>query len=191
MTDTVRFESLRRRPPVGTQVDLGGHSPLQFKADETGREFAEVPAEKAALLDAIPEGYRRVDADGEPVKAPKSARKPAPAQPSATPAMIPAYTQTSNTDADLVTITDEDEDDGQDDAQHTGQDDDQDDDQSGAAPGLGAETGVTEGDEPVDPEALDDAALRVLFEKKVGRKPSPRAGRESMIDQIKQATPAT
>lgn len=181
MTDTVRFESLRRRPPVGTQVDLGGHSPLQFKADETGREFADVPADKAALLDAIPEGYRRVDADGEPVKAPKSARKPAPAQTRATPAMIPAYTQTSNTDADLVTINDEDED----------EDDGQDNDQTGAAPGLGAETGVTEGDEPVDLEALDDAALRALFEKKVQRKPSPRAGRESMIDQIKQATPAT
>lgn len=181
MTDTVRFESLRRRPPVGTQVDLGGHSPLQFKADETGREFADVPADKAALLDAIPEGYRRVDEDGEPVPAPKAARNTAPARVLPTPAMIPAYSQTSNTEDELVTITDDDD---QDDADHTGQDDDQ----TGAGAGLGAETGVTDGDEPVDLDQLDDDALRVLFEKKVGRKPSPRAGRANMIDQITQAT---
>lgn len=95
--------------------------------------------------------------------------------------MIPAYSQTSNTEDELVTITDDDD---QDDADHTGQDDDQ----TGAGAGLGAETGVTDGDEPVDLDQLDDDALRVLFEKKVGRKPSPRAGRANMIDQITQAT---
>jgi hypothetical protein len=36
-----------------------------------------------------------------------------------------------------------------------------------------------------DLEAADDAALRVIFEAEIGRKPSPRAGRDSMIDQIR------
>ena len=163
MTDTIRFESLRRRPPVGTQVHLGGHSPIWFKADETGREFANVPADKAHFLDAIPEGYRRVDENGEPLSAPKAARKRT-AAPAPEP-VTPAYAGTGNTDPDLVTVSDDDEDDGQ-----------------------GDDTSVTEGDEPVELEAMDDDALRALFEKKVGRKPSPRAARETLIDQIKQAT---
>lgn len=163
MTDTVRFESLRRRPPVGTQVDLGGHSPIRFKADEeTGREFADVPADKAHFLDAIPQAYRRVDENGEPLEAPKKARKPAAPAPAPE---APEYGATGNTDPDLVTVSD-DEDEGQD----------------------GDDTGVTEGDEPVELEAMSDDDLRALFEKAVGRKPSHRAARETLIDQIKQAT---
>ncbi|MGN7869550.1 hypothetical protein [Paracoccus sp. 22332] len=168
MTDTVRFESLRRRPPVGTQVDLGGHSPIRFKADEeTGREFADVPADKAHFLDAIPQAYRRVDENGEPLEAPKKARKPAAPAP-----VAPEYGATGNTDPDLVTVSDGDEGEGQDGAEGTD----------------GNDTGVTQGDEPVELEAMDDDALRALFEKKIGRKPSPRAARETLIDQIKQAT---
>ena len=166
MTDTVRFESLRRRPPAGTQVDLGGHSPIRFKADEeTGREFADVPADKAHFLDAIPQAYRRVDENGEPLEAPKKASKPAAPAPAP---VTPEYGATGNTDPDLVTVSDDDEGEGQDGTE-------------------GDDTGVTQGDEPVELEAMDDDALRALFEKKVGRKPSPRAQRETMIDQIKQA----
>ena len=167
MTDTVRFESLRRRPPVGTQVDLGGHSPIRFKADEeTGREFADVPADKAHFLDAIPQAYRRVDENGEPLEAPKKASKPAAQAPAP---VAPEYGATGNTDPDLVTVSD-------------------DDDEGTDTDGQGDDTSVTEGDEPVELEAMDDDALRALFEKKVGRKPSPRAARETLIDQIKQAT---
>lgn len=152
MTETIRFESLRRRPPVGTQVDLGGLSPIQFKADESGREFADVPADKAHFLDAIPEGYRRVDADGVPLVAAKKAAKSAkPAEPAPSDLSEPS-------DPDLVTLSDDDEDEG-----------------------------VTEGDAPVELDTMDDDALRALFEQKVGRKPSPRAARETLIAQIEQA----
>lgn len=150
MTDTVRFESLRCRPPVGTRVDLGGPLPIQFEADKWGREFADVPAAKAHVLDAIPEGYRRVDGNGEPLAAPKPTSKAAPKAAAPTAAPVDA-------DPDLVTVSDDDD-------------------------------GVTEGDAPVELEAMDDDALRAVFEKKVGRKPSPRAARETLIDQIRQAT---
>lgn len=58
----MRIESLCRRPPVGTLVEIEGKE-YQFKADpETGREFCDVanPAHAEILL-AITEGYRRAD----------------------------------------------------------------------------------------------------------------------------------
>lgn len=176
MSDTVRFESLRRRPPVGTQVDLGGLSPIQFEADKAGREFAEVPADLAHFLDRIPEGYRRVDEDGNPVAAPKKG-KPAPKQ--ADPVQDPAPAKdTAPSDPDLVVVTDEDDD-------SAGGDEDKQDGNGGAQDNDDAPSG---GDEPVELENMDEDELRALFEKKVGRKPSPRAHRETLIDQIKQAS---
>lgn len=147
-TETVRFESLRRRPPVGTQVDLGGLTPIQFKADETGREFADVPVDKAHLLDRIPEGYRRVDADGTPIggSAAKSENKEEGGK-DEKPALL---------DPNLVVVTEDDN------AQ----------------------------DNETDLHSLDDEALRDLFVKKVGRNPSPRAQRPTLIDQIEQAVAA-
>lgn len=106
MSETVRFESLRRRPPVGTQVDLGGLSPIQFEADKSGREFADVPADLAHILDRIPEGYRRVDASGTPIAAPKKGK------PAAKPADAVQPASAAPADPDFVPVADDEAEDG-------------------------------------------------------------------------------
>lgn len=176
MSDTVRFESLRRRPPVGTQVDLGGLSPIQFEADKAGREFAQVPADLAHLLDRIPEGYRRVDEDGNPVAAPKKG-KPAPKPADPVQNQAPAL-QTAPTDPDLIVVTDEDDDGAEGDEDR----------QDGKGGAQDEDDASNEGAAPVELKDMDEDALRVLFEQKVGRKASPRAARETLIAQIEQAT---
>ena len=142
MTKTIRFESLLRRPPSGTVVDLAGTS-IHFQPDATGLEFADVPADLAPILDAIPEGYRR--ADGEEA-APAPA---APTPPAAPPSPDDPGTQPVHGDAGVVT-----------------------------------------GDDLIELEAMADDQLRDVFEREVGRKPSPKAGRDTMIDQIETARAA-
>lgn len=57
----MRIESLLRRPPNGTVVEIDGKT-YEFKPDpDTGREFCNVADPRHAdMLLAIPEGYRAV-----------------------------------------------------------------------------------------------------------------------------------
>ena len=103
--ETIRFESLLRRPPKGTVLDLDGTA-IHFTPDASGREFADVPAALAPILDGIPEGYVRVDASGAPAPAP--APSPAPGAPVADDDTQPDSDDAdADPDADEPTVNDE------------------------------------------------------------------------------------
>jgi len=74
----MRIESLCRRPPKGTVVEIEGKN-YEFKPDpETGREFCDIAnPHHADILLAIPEGYRSVDGAKPPHKSEYHQKPPA------------------------------------------------------------------------------------------------------------------
>lgn len=159
----MKIECLRRRPN-GTVVTIGTET-YHFKPEEEGKDGPHVApvtikAHLARFLD-IKEGYRRLPGE-KPVKDDTPAQGNTP----------------SGNDGSTNTNTDPD-------AGNAGN-------QKTAGSGEGNGDDGTDGNkQPVElTEGMDDGILRAIFEKEVGRKPSPKAKPDTMIAQIVAAREA-
>lgn len=178
--------------PKGTIVTFPGGFSYHFLPREPGGPHV-ADVENQRHIDrflAMPEGYRAVEPPAPaqptvPVQAPELAAALASADIPAGDALHAPEPQ----DDDIAAAEDADADTDEGAADLSGEDDQQPDDQTDAGKAV-EDPAQPEAGTPADlPDftAMSDDQLRAEFEASVGRKPSSRAGRATMIAQITAA----
>lgn len=145
----------------GTTVALPDGTEYHFKPAEPGApHIANVREAHVRLFLAHPEAYRLVEGQSAPAAPVEPPPAPAPSAPPPAQTVAPSAAPVATVQQALGSAP-----------------------AAPAAPAAPVEPPASAG----DLSAMSDDDLRAEFERSIGRKPSPRAGRDTMISQIETA----